>query len=249
MMESGFEFNSLQFILDGGFVSIGVAVTLLAMSVASWYLIFVKSYQALKARNASKAYIQKFWQVSSISAVIDKQAEHTPAAYLVMEAIKAAEHYQRHVPEQSGDICNQDEFIARSMRRVMSQTSIQLESGLTVLASVGSIAPFVGLFGTVWGIYHALASISLSGQATLDKVAGPVGEALIMTALGLAVAIPAVLGYNAFVRMNRNLLAETESFAQEVHVLLTTGAALTTSPKVAHAAANKPAANLQQVPA
>lgn len=249
-MESGFEFNSLQFILDGGFVSIGVAITLLAMSVASWYLIFVKSYQTIKARHASKAYIQKFWQAASISAVIDKHAEHTPAAYLVMEAIKSAEHYQRHVPEQSGDVCNQDEFIARSMRRVMGQTSIQLERGLTVLASVGSIAPFVGLFGTVWGIYHALASISLSGQATLDKVAGPVGEALIMTALGLAVAIPAVLAYNAFVRANRNLLAETESFAQEVHVLLTTGAALTTSPKAAHAAAaSKPTGNLQQVPA
>lgn len=248
-MESGFEFNSLQFILDGGFVSIGVAVTLLLMSVASWYLIFVKTYQTLKAQAASKAYIQKFWQASSISAVIDKNAENTPAAHLVIEAIKASEHYQRHVPEQSADICNQDEFIARSMRRVMGQASIQMERGLTVLASVGSIAPFVGLFGTVWGIYHALASISLSGQATLDKVAGPVGEALIMTALGLAVAIPAVLAYNAFVRSNRNLLAETESFAQEVHVLLTTGAALTTSPKVAHAAANKPAANLQQVPA
>lgn len=248
-MESGFEFNSLQFILDGGFVSIGVAVTLLLMSVASWYLIFVKTYQTLKARYASRAYIQKFWQASSISAVIDKDAESTPAAHLVIEAIKASEHYQRHVPEQSADICNQDEFIARSMRRVMGQASIQMERGLTVLASVGSIAPFVGLFGTVWGIYHALASISLSGQATLDKVAGPVGEALIMTALGLAVAIPAVLAYNSFVRANRNLLAETESFAQEVHVLLTTGAALTASPKVAHAAASKQAANLQQVPA
>lgn len=123
---------------------------------------------------------------------------------------------------------------------------------MTVLASVGSIAPFVGLFGTVWGIYHALASISLSGQATLDKVAGPVGEALIMTALGLAVAIPAVLAYNAFVRMNRNLLAETETFAQEVHVLLTTGAALrdTQQGNLQHAnAANAKAAHLHEVPA
>jgi len=101
-----------------------------------------------------------------------------------------------------------------------------MESGLTVLASVGSVSPFVGLFGTVWGIYHALASISQSGQATLDKVAGPVGEALIMTALGLAVAIPAVLAYNALVRSNRVLSGELERFGYELHTLLTTGAVM-----------------------
>ncbi len=248
-MNSGYEFNSLQFIAEGGIVSMGVAITLLLMSIASWYLIFVKTYQALKLRKASGAYIRRFWQAASIHSVVDKNAESTPASSLVIQALKASEHYQRHVPQQSAEVCNQDEFIARSMRKVMGQYSIQVERGLTVLASVGSIAPFVGLFGTVWGIYHALASISLSGQATLDKVAGPVGEALIMTALGLAVAIPAVLAYNFFVRMNRNLLAETESFAQEVHVLLTTGTALRDGTQTVRQVAEKQSAHLHEVPA
>lgn len=248
-MNSGYEFNSLQFIAEGGIVSMGVAITLLLMSIASWYLIFVKTYQSLKLRKASGDYIRRFWQAASIQSVVDKNADSTPASSLVIHALKASEHYQRHATQQSGEICNQDEFIARSMRKVMAQSSIQMERGLTVLASVGSIAPFVGLFGTVWGIYHALASISLSGQATLDKVAGPVGEALIMTALGLAVAIPAVLAYNAFVRMNRNLLAEAENFAQEVHVLLTTGAALKDSTQTIRQTADKHAAHLHEVPA
>ena len=115
------------------------------------------------------------------------------------------------------------------MNRSIAEESAKLENGLTVLASVGSVSPFVGLFGTVWGIYHALASISQSGQATLDKVAGPVGEALIMTALGLAVAIPAVLAYNALVRSNRVLVSQIEHFGYELHTLLMTGAVI--SPK------------------
>jgi len=109
------------------------------------------------------------------------------------------------------------------MRRVIDEETARFESGLTVLASVGSTAPFVGLFGTVWGVYHALIAIGVSGQGTLDKIAGPVGEALIMTALGLAVAIPAVLGYNAFVRSNRLTLAKLDAFAHDLFAFLTTG--------------------------
>jgi biopolymer transport protein ExbB len=109
------------------------------------------------------------------------------------------------------------------MRRVIDEDTARLESGLTVLASVGSTAPFIGLFGTVWGVYHALVAIGMSGQGTLDKVAGPVGEALIMTALGLAVAIPAVLAYNAFVRSNRLVLARLDAFAHDLFAVLTTG--------------------------
>ena len=115
------------------------------------------------------------------------------------------------------------EFLTRAMRRVIDEDTARLESGLTVLASVGSTAPFVGLFGTVWGVYHALVAIGMSGQGTLDKVAGPVGEALIMTALGLAVAIPAVLAYNAFVRSNRLVLARLDAFAHDLFAVLTTG--------------------------
>jgi biopolymer transport protein ExbB len=119
-----------------------------------------------------------------------------------------------------------DEFIAQALRRIIGQEAMRLETGLTLLASIGSIAPFIGLFGTVWGIYHALGSIAVGGQATVDKVAGPVGEALIMTAFGLAVAIPAVLAYNALVRDNRVLMGEMETFAHDLHTYLTTGVPL-----------------------
>jgi biopolymer transport protein ExbB len=116
------------------------------------------------------------------------------------------------------------DFLTRSMRRVIDEETARLESGLTVLASIGSTAPFIGLFGTVWGVYHALVNIGMSGQGTLDKVAGPVGEALVMTALGLAVAIPAVLAYNALVRRNRIVLAALDAFAHDLFAILTTGA-------------------------
>ena len=241
-MQNGYEFNSLTFITNGGPVAITVALCLLAMSVASWYLVVTKTYQAMRLRKASSNYSLHFWQASSLEAVMRQQGHATPVSRLTNQAVEAAEHHQRHASKRLEDACNQDEFIARAMRRVISQEGAQLETGLTVLASVGSISPFVGLFGTVWGIYHALASISLSGQATLDKVAGPVGEALIMTALGLAVAIPAVLAYNALVRSNRVLMGQLESFAHDLHILLTTGAPLATG----SAATQEPATSAKQ---
>lgn len=225
-MQNGYEFNSLQFITAGGPVSMAVAIILLAMSVASWYLIVTKGIQVWRLKNEFKAYAEKFWQASSLAVAI-KQDSNTALAHLAKQSIAAAEHHQHHATKQNISV-EQDEFIARAMNRAMTDESARMESGLTVLASVGSVSPFVGLFGTVWGIYHALASISQSGQATLDKVAGPVGEALIMTALGLAVAIPAVLAYNALVGSNRMFMTETERFAYELHTLLTTGAVINT---------------------
>ena len=223
-MQNGYEFNSLAFITAGGPVSIGVALILLAMSVASWYLIVSKSLQAWRVRQAFKAYAQHFWGAPNLAVAI-KQNNKAALANLAKNAIAAAEHYKTHASKNSEKVA-QDEFIARALNRSIAEENTKMENGLSVLASVGSVSPFVGLFGTVWGIYHALASISQSGQATLDKVAGPVGEALIMTALGLAVAIPAVLAYNALVRSNRLLAAELENFGYELHTLLTTGAVL-----------------------
>jgi len=231
-MESGYQFNSLAFITNGGPVSILVALLLVAMSIASWYLIIVKTYQAIILRKNSGAFARQFWDAPTLASALRHSEGNTPVSRLATQAIDAADHHEKHAASRLADACNQDEFIARAMRRNIADESANLESGLTVLASVGSVSPFVGLFGTVWGIYHALASISLSGQATLDKVAGPVGEALIMTALGLAVAIPAVLAYNALVRSNRVLLGQLESFAHDLHTLLTTGTALTVSPAV-----------------
>jgi biopolymer transport protein ExbB len=250
-MQNGYEFNSLAFITDGGPVSIAVALGLLAMSVASWYLIVVKTFQAIRLRRASSKYSQHFWEASSLESAMRQQSPATPVSRLANQAVEAAEHHERHASSRLADACSRDEFIARAMRRSVSHESAQLEHGLTVLASVGSVSPFVGLFGTVWGIYHALASISLSGQATLDRVAGPVGEALVMTALGLAVAIPAVLAYNALVRSNRVLMAQIENFAHDLHTLLTTGAPLSAGGELQHETGStaKPHAHLKGVTA
>lgn len=247
-MENAYEFNSLDFILDGGPVSILVAVVLVFMSVASWYLMVIKFYQALTLRSANREYSNYFWQASSIEAGLRHHSGETLVSRIANQAVDAAEHHQAHVASHVEDACNKDEFIARAMRRQISVESERLDYGLTMLASVGSVAPFVGLFGTVWGIYHALASISQSGQATLDKVAGPVGEALIMTALGLAVAIPAVLAYNALVRRNRLILGEAEAFANDLHILLTTGAPLNPGSKTTSGVATvHPGAKLKEV--
>ena len=225
------EFNSLTFIMQGGFVSIAVAVILLVMSVASWYFMLVKTVQVFKIKTSIKQYISEFWAAPNLHTAINTINIDSPAHQLAANAFDAAHHHQAHVTKNNdvnkiAESCSYDEFVARSMRRSLSQTSSQLDTGLSVLASVGSVSPFVGLFGTVWGIYHALATISASGQATLDKVAGPVGEALIMTAIGLAVAIPAVLAYNAFVKQNRVITSMLDTFAQDLHTLLTTGAPL-----------------------
>ena len=235
-MQKGYEFNSLDFIAAGGAVSMLVAIILLLMSIASWYLIVTKSLLAWRLRVAFKTYAQEFWSkvnLSNLSNIISTiKSDDLALARLAKKALAASEHYQCYEAKKTATV-GHDEFVARAMNRTIVDESAQMESGLTVLASVGSVSPFVGLFGTVWGIYHALASISLSGQATLDKVAGPVGEALIMTALGLAVAIPAVLAYNAIVRSNRMLVSQIESFGYDLHNLLITGAVIkpTANPK------------------
>jgi biopolymer transport protein ExbB len=221
-MQNGYEFNAWEFIAAGGPVSFLVAATLLIMSVASWYLIITKSIAAWRLQADFKSYKQQFWNAPNLSAAL-KIDQNIALSALAQKAVAAAEHHKLHASKNPENV-TQDEFIARAMNRSITEENARMESGLTVLASVGSVSPFVGLFGTVWGIYHALASISASGQATLDKVAGPVGEALIMTALGLAVAIPAVLAYNALVRSNRVLSGELEKFGYSLHTLLTTGA-------------------------
>lgn len=248
------EFNSLMFILESGPVAIAVATLMLVMSVASWYLMVTKYVQYVRMKSAIKRYIAHFWAAPNLQAALNLEEAHSPAYALAHHAASASQHHHAHAQQSAANACSHEEFVARSMRRDIAQTSSQLESGLSVLASVGSVAPFVGLFGTVWGIYHALAAISASGQATLDKVAGPVGEALIMTAIGLAVAIPAVLAYNAFVKANRTILGQLDTFAQDLHVLMTTGATLTkkhTSPRpvVVDAKAAASTTSLNGVPA
>lgn len=218
-------FVGLNFILDGGFVSVVVAIVLVVMSILSWYFGLSHAYRIVKQKQEIKRYTQKFWQADNLASSLNI-VTFSGLDGIVRRAIAATQHYQNLSEKKAAGTCSKDEFVVRAINRAISEKTESYERGLSILASVGSIAPFVGLFGTVWGIYHALLSISQSGQATLDKVAGPVGEALIMTAIGLAVAIPAVLAYNAILRANRVLLLQVEQFCEELHVLLTTGAAI-----------------------
>jgi biopolymer transport protein ExbB len=211
----------------------GVGATLLAclllMSVASWYLIATKALALWMERRRSASFLERFWNAQSIGAVqrhLEERHPDEPFSHLAWHAIVASQHHQRHGANRLNEAGSPSEFLTRAIRRVIDEDTARLESGLTLLASVGSTAPFIGLFGTVWGVYHALVAIGLSGQGTLDKVAGPVGEALIMTALGLAVAIPAVLAYNAFMRSNRLVLARLDAFAHDLFAVLTTGSHL-----------------------
>jgi len=212
-------------------IGIGVVLFLLAMSLISWYLIFAKSWSNWRVRRRGDAVAARFWDAPNLKEAAQFLRDHhgaEPAARLGLGAILAAEHYQRHRSraERLGDQSSLSDIVVRTLRQTLARENARLESGLSMLASIGAVAPFVGLFGTVWGIYHALLGISAGGIATLDKVAGPVGEALIMTAAGLAVAIPAVLAYNAFTRANRVTVAELDGFAHDLHTYLTTGAKL-----------------------
>jgi biopolymer transport protein ExbB len=229
-MQETVEFSSLAFIIEAGPIAIFVALILLLMSMVSWVVIVVKALEIYRKKQSSQQYLEKFWLASTLGQALKLEGENIFAEF-AKKSVQAAEHYQAHVNQKSLNResieISKDEFLARTMNRAIVEEGARLEHGLTALASIGSVAPFVGLFGTVWGIYHALAAISLSGQASLDKVAGPVGEALIMTAIGLAVAIPAVLAYNAFLRSNRAYQAKLEQFAHELHMLLITGSVMT----------------------
>ncbi|MDX5444729.1 MAG: MotA/TolQ/ExbB proton channel family protein [Zoogloeaceae bacterium] len=206
-----------------------VAFTLVVMSVASWYLIVLRAVRQLRARS-HEAAVESFWKAGSLGEGLERlsqAAPDSPFEALARQGVAATEHVRNHSGSETlGGTLDADEFVTRALRKSIALSTARLESGLTVLASIGSTAPFVGLFGTVWGIYGALIGISAAGTATLDAVAGPVGEALIMTAFGLFVAIPAVLAYNAFNRANRLELNELDAFAHDLHAWFCTGSRL-----------------------
>jgi biopolymer transport protein ExbB len=204
-----------------------ILVLMAVSSLASWYLIVTKSIGAARAKTRAQQFLTFFWNAPSIDAVGRELADKAPDnafAHLAQQGIAAAQHHERHGASRLNEAGSSAEFVTRALRRAIDEETSEMESGLTILASIGATAPFVGLLGTVWGIYHALLAIGLSGSGTLDKVAGPVGEALIMTAIGLAVAIPAVLGYNFIVRANRMTLAKLDGFAHDLFTFLVTGA-------------------------
>ncbi|RVU43257.1 MotA/TolQ/ExbB proton channel family protein [Rubrivivax rivuli] len=201
---------------------------LLLMSIASWGLIVVKGWAQWQRRRRGDAFLHFFWNAHTMDEVQHELTTHgarDPFSHLSAHALHAQAHHARHGATRLADAGSASDYITRTLKKVLDEETMRLESGLTVLATVGATAPFVGLFGTVWGVYHALVAIGLSGAGTLDKVAGPVGEALIMTGLGLAVAIPAVMAYNTFTRGNRVLTGRLDAFAFELHSFLTLGQA------------------------
>jgi biopolymer transport protein ExbB len=223
---------------QGDFVTRAVGILLIVMSLLSWYVIIVKAVQLARMRRISSAAADAFWHTKSFSEGLEalggNDNPHNPFRALAEQGADAVAHHEENKEDLHGAL-NVSDWIVSCMRRSIDDTISHLQSGLSILASIGSTAPFVGLFGTVWGIYHALVSIGAAGQASIDKVAGPVGEALIMTALGLFVAIPAVLGYNALLRGNRNLVAHLNRFAHDLHAYLLTGT------RVRSSAASNPA--------
>jgi len=224
-MDTQSSYGLLSLWQQGDFVARAVGVLLVGMSLASWYVIVVKALQLAKMRKMSHGAADAFWHTKSFAEGIEAlgpQRPYNPFRALAQQGADAAAHHEENKEDLHGAL-NVSDWIVSCMRRSIDDTVSHLQSGLSILASIGSTAPFVGLFGTVWGIYHALVGIGVAGQATIDKVAGPVGEALIMTALGLAVAIPAVLGYNALLRGNRNLVASLNRFAHDLHAYLLTG--------------------------
>ncbi len=208
-------------------VQLVVAATLIIMSVMSWYWIVVNFVKNSGLRRRGDTVTSTFWETPNAQDSIrfmEEQPKSEPFSKIALDAAQAAAHHQRHEGSRLVESLNRSEFVDRALRQGVIRESMGLESGLTVLATVGSTAPFVGLLGTVWGIYGALIKIGATGQASIDAVAGPVGEALIMTAVGLFVAIPAVLAYNFFVRLNRITNNKFDTFAHDLHDFFATGA-------------------------
>ncbi len=208
-------------------LSATVAVVLLAMSIASWTVIATKLWWYLRTRRQTRV-LDTLWAEPSAEVALERLCADEnghPVGELARRARETQRLSRRHAqgPANLGQTLGVEEATLRTLRQGLGAIQARLEGGLTLLASIGSTAPFFGLLGTVWGIYHALTGIAASGQASLDKVAGPVGEALIMTAFGLAVALPAVLAYNACLRANRVLMAELDGWAHDLHVILVSG--------------------------
>ena len=212
-----------------------VFIVLVVMTVGSWYFILTNAWRSIAIRSRADKVRHVFWETTSAQDAVrtmEDQPKWEPFSKIALDCASSAAHHQRHEGSRLVEALNRSEFIDRALRQGVARESARLEGGLTWLATTGSTAPFVGLLGTVWGIYHALIRIGASGNAGIETVAGPVGEALIMTALGLGVAIPAVLAYNVFVRANRVTNAQFDEFAHDLHDFFATGSRVDTGAAV-----------------
>jgi len=204
---------------QGDFVAKGTLIIMVIMSMGSWYIIFTKLFEQRSMMKSAKEGSEAFWKASSVKAGVGALEEGSAFRFIAEQGIKASDHHEGTMVEA----IDKHTWVTMSVDRAVGSVQSRLQDGLAFLATVGSTAPFVGLFGTVWGIYNALVKIGISGQASIDKVAGPVGEALIMTAIGLAVAVPAVMGYNWLIRRNKAVMDQTRAFGADLHNVLVAG--------------------------
>jgi biopolymer transport protein ExbB len=225
----------IQAVWEGGVVSRGTLIILAIMSMGSWYIMITKLLDQMKIFKQSKETNQKFWKAPSIAAGSAQLTDGSPFRFIAETGTKATQHHDGALLEQ----IDLSTWVTMQIQRAVDKVQSRLQDGLSFLATVGSTSPFIGLFGTVWGIYNALTNIGMTGNASIDKVAGPVGEALIMTAFGLFVAVPAVLGYNWLVRRNKAAMEDVRSFSADVHSVLISGAMHTSEAARAQGAAAK----------
>lgn len=204
---------------NGDLVARGTLIILVTMSMGTWYILFTRLWDQQKLMGQAKTARAKFWTAGSLKEGMAKLEKDSAYRSMVEDGLKASEHHEGKMTDR----IDLNEWVTMSLQRSYEAINAEMQAGLAFLASVGSTAPFVGLFGTVWGIYHALIAIGIAGQASIDKVAGPVGEALIMTAIGLAVAVPAVLGYNWLIRRNKVALEDVRNFSADIHAVLVAG--------------------------
>ena len=204
---------------QGDFVARGTLVMMVLMSMGSWYIIFTKLLEQRRVMRSARATGESFWSAGSLK---DAAAALEPRSVFRFIAESGVQATERHAGAL-GQKVDAHTWIGMSLQRAIDRIQSRLGNGLAFLATVGSTAPFIGLFGTVWGIYHALSAIGIAGQASIDKVAGPVGESLIMTAFGLAVAVPAVMGYNWLLRRNKAAMEQVRAFGSELHTVLLAG--------------------------
>ena len=200
---------------QGDVVAKATLLILVIMSMGSWYVIFTKLAEQNRVMRYAQTAQDNFWNAGNVRQGADGLEADSPFRFIAEKGLEGASKHTGLL----GSI-NFNDWVTMSIQRAMNNVQSRMQDGLAVLATVGSTAPFVGLFGTVWGIYNALVKIGMSGQASIDKVAGPVGESLIMTAIGLAVAVPAVLGYNWLVRRNKVAMEEVHAFGADLHAVL-----------------------------
>ena len=204
---------------NGGPIAQATLIILLIMSAVSWYIIFSKLWDQRRLRKGAKVVEKQFWSSGSLKEAVDRLPKDSDFRAVAEDGLRASAHHEGRLTDR----IDLHEWVTMSLQRSVDSVNSKMSNGLAFLATVGSTAPFVGLFGTVWGILQALVAIGVSGQASIDKVAGPVGEALIMTAIGLAVAVPAVMGYNWLIRRNKMVMERVRAFSGDLHNVLLSG--------------------------